>query len=135
MDITRTLRTLGGDDTPHACPFPDPDDAFMFYALAKDLIDPRGYALNTFCRISRRSTSATRGELDISAIAFTPTLCERSVRPVTQRGDMGDGYGPMLVAKEHYSKEEIAGKKIAVPGEMTSAFLALQLWLGGENGA
>ena len=43
---------------------------------------------------------------------------------------MGDGYGPMLVAKETFSKEEIAGKKIAVPGEMTSAFLALQLWLG-----
>lgn len=43
---------------------------------------------------------------------------------------MGDGYGPMLVAKEKFSKEQIARKKIAVPGTMTSAFLALQLWLG-----
>jgi 1,4-dihydroxy-6-naphthoate synthase len=43
---------------------------------------------------------------------------------------MGDGYGPMLVAKHKYSRDEIAGKKIAVPGTMTSAFLALQLWLG-----
>jgi 1,4-dihydroxy-6-naphthoate synthase len=43
---------------------------------------------------------------------------------------MGDGYGPMLVAKQKFSREEIARKKIAVPGTMTSAFLALQLWLG-----
>jgi 1,4-dihydroxy-6-naphthoate synthase len=43
---------------------------------------------------------------------------------------MGDGYGPMLVAKNKFSKDEIARKKIAVPGTMTSAFLALQLWLG-----
>ena len=43
---------------------------------------------------------------------------------------MGDGYGPMLVAKQKFSREEMAGKKIAVPGTMTSAFLALQLWLG-----
>ena len=43
---------------------------------------------------------------------------------------MGDGYGPMLVAKQKFSREEIAKKKIAVPGTMTSAFLALQLWLG-----
>ena len=43
---------------------------------------------------------------------------------------MGDGYGPMLVAKRKFSRDEIANKKIAVPGTMTSAFLALQLWLG-----
>ncbi|HVV00142.1 MAG TPA: MqnA/MqnD/SBP family protein, partial [Verrucomicrobiae bacterium] len=43
---------------------------------------------------------------------------------------MGDGYGPMLVAPQKFSKEELARKKIAVPGTMTSAFLALQLWLG-----
>jgi 1,4-dihydroxy-6-naphthoate synthase len=43
---------------------------------------------------------------------------------------MGDGYGPMLVAKQKFSREEVARKKIAVPGTMTSAFLALQLWLG-----
>src|SRR6202042_715687 len=43
---------------------------------------------------------------------------------------MGDGYGPMLVAKRKFSKAEIAGKTIAIPGKMTSAFLALQLWLG-----
>jgi 1,4-dihydroxy-6-naphthoate synthase len=43
---------------------------------------------------------------------------------------MGDGYGPMLVAKQKFSRDEIARKKIAVPGAMTSAFLALQLWLG-----
>ena len=43
---------------------------------------------------------------------------------------MGDGYGPMLVAKKHFAREEILTKKIAIPGRMTSAFLALQLWLG-----
>ena len=110
----------------------DPDDAFMFYALAKDLIDPRGYAFEHILQdIQTLNERATRGELDISAISIHAYAYVSDQYALLPSGaSMGDGYGPMLVAKEHYSKEEIAGKKIAVPGEMTSAFLALQLWLG-----
>ena len=111
---------------------PDPDDAFMFYALAKDLIDQRGYAFEHILQdIQTLNERATRGELDISAISIHAYAYVSDQYALLPSGaSMGDGYGPMLVAKETFSKEEIAGKKIAVPGEMTSAFLALQLWLG-----
>jgi len=56
-------------------------------------------------------------------------LRQRSIRAAPQRASMGDGYGPMVVAPRALTRTELAGKKIAVPGTMTSAFLALQLWL------
>jgi 1,4-dihydroxy-6-naphthoate synthase len=74
---------------------------------------------------------ATRGELDITAVsihAYAHVSDKYALLP--SGASMGDGYGPMLVAKQKFSKAEIAKKKIAVPGTMTSAFLALQLWLG-----
>src|SRR5262249_5732511 len=69
--------------------------------------------------------------LDISAVsihAYAYVCGEYSLLP--SGASMGDGYGPMLVANRPLTREEIAGKTIAVPGKMTSAFLALQLWLG-----
>jgi 1,4-dihydroxy-6-naphthoate synthase len=111
---------------------PDPDDAFMFYALAKGLIDTRGYEFEHILQdIQTLNERATRGELDITAIsihAYASVSGDYALLP--SGASMGDGYGPMLVAKEVFSRVEIAGKKIAVPGEMTSAFLALQLWMG-----
>jgi 1,4-dihydroxy-6-naphthoate synthase len=111
---------------------PDPDDAFMFYALAKDLIPTQGYAFEHILQdIQTLNERATRGELDISAIsihAYAHVSDKYALLP--SGASMGDGYGPMLVAKRPYSRDEIARLKIAVPGTMTSAFLALQLWLG-----
>jgi 1,4-dihydroxy-6-naphthoate synthase len=111
---------------------PDPDDAFMFYALAKDKIDTHGYAFeHTLQDIQTLNERATRGELDISAISIHAYAYVSDQYALLPSGaSMGDGYGPMLVAKETFAKEDIAGKKIAVPGKMTSAFLALQLYLG-----
>lgn len=110
---------------------PDPDDAFMFYALAKDLIPNGGYRFEHILQdIQTLNERATRGELDISAIsihAYAHVSDQYALLPAG--ASMGDGYGPMLVAKEKFTKEEIAGKRIAVPGTMTSAFLALQIWL------
>src|ERR1700685_1081641 len=111
---------------------PDPDDAFMFYALAKDLIPTQGFQFQHILQdIQTLNERATRGELDISAVsihAYTYVSDKYALLP--SGASMGDGYGPMLVAKQKFSREEIARKKIAVPGTMTSAFLALQLWLG-----
>ena len=111
---------------------PDPDDAFMFYALAKDLIPTHGLAFQHILQdIQTLNERATRGELDISAISIHAYayVCDRYA--LLPRGaSMGDGYGPMLVGKQRFTRAEIATKKIAVPGTMTSAFLALQLWLG-----
>ena len=111
---------------------PDPDDAFMFYGLAKELIPTGGFRFEHILQdIQTLNERATRGELDISAIsihAYARVCGQYALLP--SGASMGDGYGPMLVAKQKFSRDEIAQKKIAVPGAMTSAFLALQLWLG-----
>jgi 1,4-dihydroxy-6-naphthoate synthase len=111
---------------------PDPDDAFMFYALAKDLIPTHGFHFQHILQdIQTLNERATRGELDISAVSIHAYAYVSDKYALLPSGaSMGDGYGPMLVAKYKFSREEIAKKKIAVPGTMTSAFLALQLWLG-----
>lgn len=111
---------------------PDPDDAFMFYALAKDLIPTHGFHFEHILQdIQTLNERATRGELDITAISLHAYAYVSGQYALLPSGaSMGDGYGPMLVARQKFSRTEVAGKKIAVPGTMTSAFLALQLWLG-----
>lgn len=123
MNDIRTL-TLG-----HS---PDPDDAFMFYALAHDLIPTGPFRFTHILQdIQTLNERATRGELDISAISIHAYAYVSDQYALLPSGaSMGDGYGPMLVAKRAYARDEIAKQKIAVPGTMTSAFLALQLYLG-----
>ena len=122
--MDKTTLTLG-----HS---PDPDDAFMFYALAKELIPTHGFHFQHILQdIQTLNERATRGELDITAVsihAYAHVSDKYALLP--SGASMGDGYGPMLVARNKFSREEILKKKIAVPGTMTSAFLALQLWLG-----
>lgn len=122
--MSKRLLTLG-----HS---PDPDDAFMFYGLAKELIPTQGFRFEHILQdIQTLNERATRGELDISAVSIHAYAYVSDKYALLPSGaSMGDGYGPMLVAKQKFSREEIASKKIAVPGKMTSAFLALQLWLG-----
>ncbi len=110
---------------------PDPDDAFMFYALARNLIPTHGFHFEHILQdIQTLNERATRGELDITAVSFHAYPHVSSHYALLPAGaSMGDGYGPMLVAKRKFARDEIAKKKIAVPGTLTSAFLALQLWL------
>ena len=114
---------------------PDPDDAFMFYALAKDLIPTHGFRFEHILQdIQTLNERATRGELDISAISLHAYAYVNDRYALLPSGaSMGDGYGPMLVAGQKFSRAEVARKTIAVPGTMTSAFLALQLWLGKNS--
>lgn len=121
---------------------PDPDDAFMFYAMAENKIDMQGFQFQHILQdIQTLNERATRGELHISAIsihAYAYVLDKYALLPCG--ASMGDGYGPMLIAtdrgdlSENASDDEIRawlkGKRIAVPGKMTSAFLALQLYFG-----
>jgi 1,4-dihydroxy-6-naphthoate synthase len=111
---------------------PDPDDAFMFYGLAKGLVPSHGFHFQHILQdIQTLNERATRGELDISAVSIHAYAYVSDKYALLPSGaSMGDGYGPMLVAKHPYSREEISKKTIAVPGTMTSAFLALQLWMG-----
>jgi 1,4-dihydroxy-6-naphthoate synthase len=122
--MSQTTLTLG-----HS---PDPDDAFMFYGLARELIPTHGFRFQHILQdIQTLNERATRGELDITAISIHAYAYVSDQYALLPSGaSMGDGYGPMLVAKEKFSQAEVARKKIAVPGTMTSAFLALQLWLG-----
>lgn len=111
---------------------PDPDDAFMFYALAKNLIDTKGWTFEHVLQdIQTLNDRALRGELDITAVSIHayPFIAERYA--LTRCGSsMGDGYGPMVVTREPMSIEQLRGKTIAVPGERTTAFLGLNLLLG-----
>src|SRR4051812_46610343 len=110
---------------------PDPDDAFMFYGLAKGLISSGPFKFEHILQdIQTLNERATRGELDVSAISIHAYAYVSDKYALLPSGaSMGDGYGPMLVAKKTLSREEISRQRIAVPGTMTSAFLALQLWL------
>jgi 1,4-dihydroxy-6-naphthoate synthase len=111
---------------------PDPDDAFMFYGLARNLMDTGDLSFKHILQdIQTLNERATRGELDISAISIHAYAYVSEQYALLPSGaSMGDGYGPMLVAPRKMSRDEVARSKIAVPGKMTSAFLALQLWLG-----
>ena len=111
---------------------PDPDDAFMFYGLAKGFVPSGEFEFEHILQdIQTLNERATRGELDVSAISIHAFCYVSDQYALLRSGaSMGDGYGPMLVGKKRFTKEEIAKLTIAVPGTMTSAFLALQLWLG-----
>src|SRR5256885_4931553 len=95
---------------------PDPDDAFMFYALAKGLIPKHGFHFEHILQdIQSLNDRATRGELDISAISIHAYayVCEQYAL-LPSGASMGDGYGPMLVAKTKFSKDALLHKRIAV---------------------
>ena len=142
---------------------PDPDDAFMFYAMAKDKIDLRGYRFEHRLEdIQTLNERARRGELHISAIsihAYAYVADKYALLPCG--ASMGDGYGPLIVRRprngtprarssaftrppeggspnnassaQDNAYESLRSGTIAVPGKMTSAFLALQLFLGDFN--
>src|SRR5678815_1141908 len=106
MTPMRTLKlTLG-----HS---PDPDDAFMFYGLAKELIPTPGLRFEHILQdIQTLNERATRGELDISAISIHAYAYVSDKYALLPSGaSMGDGYGPMLVARQKPSRDEIAKKK------------------------
>jgi 1,4-dihydroxy-6-naphthoate synthase len=121
---------------------PDPDDAFMFYGLAAHKIDTKGYAFQHILEdIETLNRRCTRGELHISAIsihAYASVLDRYALLP--SGASMGDGYGPMIVAKPGEGlpgpsdpdavRAWLAEHRIAIPGTMTSAALALRLFAG-----
>jgi 1,4-dihydroxy-6-naphthoate synthase len=110
---------------------PDPDDAFMFYALARGLVSCPGFRFRHLLEdIQTLNERAVRGELDVTAISFHAyAYVSRQYALLPCGASMGDGYGPILVAKRKLAPPEIASRRLAVPGTLTSAFLALQLWL------
>jgi 1,4-dihydroxy-6-naphthoate synthase len=116
--------------TIHLAHSPDSDDAFMFFALADGQIDTQGISyVHELQDIETLNGRALRGELDVTAVSIHAYAYLSELYALLPHGaSMGDGYGPMLVAKQPMTHKDIAGKRVAVPGLMTSAYLALKLF-------
>ena len=124
MTATRQLVRVG-----HS---PDPDDAFMFYALAKERIDSGHYEFqHKLVDIETLNRRAFKGELELTAVSIHAYafLHDKYVL-CTCGASMGDGYGPMVVASHAMDVNQLRSQRIAVPGKLTSAYLALRLCLG-----
>jgi 1,4-dihydroxy-6-naphthoate synthase len=111
---------------------PDPDDAFMFWALAEGRVDTRGLDFEHVLRdIQTLNSWALEGRLEVSAISLHtyPFVQDRYVL-LPHGASMGSGYGPVLVAREPLGLDDLRRVEIAVPGTMTTAFLVLRMALG-----
>src|SRR5438105_13510973 len=114
---------------------PDSDDAFMFYALATNKVRVPGLRFtHTLCDIETLNRMAREGEglYDVTAISFHayPYIQDKYAL-LPSGGSVGDGYGPMIVATRAFTESEIKQKRIAVPGTLTTAYLALRLFAPG----
>ncbi|HMW91021.1 MAG TPA: hypothetical protein PKE54_13405 [Candidatus Obscuribacter sp.] len=112
---------------------PDSDDAFMFYALAKDKLDTRGLTVHQVLKdIQSLNQDAINGRYEVSAISFAayPLVKER-YKLMPCGASMGDNYGPMVIAKPGVNAENLKGKTVAIPGKLTTAYLTMQLWQPG----
>ncbi len=109
---------------------PDSDDAFMFYGLATNKLETDGLKFeHTLKDIQSLNEDAKNGVFDVTAISFHAYAYISDKYALLPHGaSIGDKYGPILVAKEQYKPEDIPNLKIAIPGELTSAFLALRIY-------
>jgi 1,4-dihydroxy-6-naphthoate synthase len=109
---------------------PDSDDAFMFYGLARGHVPAGDLEIeHVLCDIETLNHEAMRGRHEVTAISFHayPYVAERyALMPCG--GSIGDGYGPLLVAKATLEAADFEGKTVAVPGTLTTAYLALKLF-------
>jgi 1,4-dihydroxy-6-naphthoate synthase len=112
---------------------PDSDDAFMFYALATNKLDTGElHFTHVLEDIQSLNEKAMRGEYDVTAISFHAYAYVADKYALLPHGaSIGDNYGPIVVAREPLSPDKIAELKIAVPGTLTSAFLALRIFNPG----
>lgn len=113
---------------------PDPDDAFMFYALAKDRIDTGDFVFtHELVDIETLNQRAFQAELELTAVSIHAyAFLHDKYILCTCGASMGDGYGPMVVARQGMSRDALCRKMIAVPGKLTSAYLALRLYLESD---
>ena len=124
MTTTTTTRTI------HVAHSPDSDDAFMFYALAEHKIDTEGLEyVHELQDIESLNQRALRGELEVTAVSIHAYAYLADRYALLPHGSsMGDRYGPRLVARRPAARADVKGKRIAVPGPLTTAYLALRLY-------
>ena len=109
---------------------PDSDDAFMFYALAEGLIPTNNLEIvHVIEDIESLNRRALKADLEVTAISVHAYAYVADDYVLTPCGaSIGDGYGPLVVSREPMSREELSGKKVAIPGEMTTAYLTMRLF-------
>src|SRR5574338_1396529 len=109
---------------------PDSDDAFMFYGLATNKLDTGGLQFKHLLKdIQTLNEEATRGTYDVTAISFHAYAYVADKYALLPHGaSIGDNYGPIVVSREPATADDIPNLKIAIPGKLTSAFLALRLF-------
>jgi 5,8-dihydroxy-2-naphthoate synthase len=113
---------------------PDPDDAFMFWALAAGRIDTRGFEFEPFMEdIATLNAWAREARLEATAISLHtyPDVQDRYVL-LPHGASMGSGYGPVVVAREPMTMDELRDVEVAIPGKSTTAYLVLKMLMGGE---
>src|ERR1700690_1658547 len=112
---------------------PDSDDAFMFYGLGTNKVRTPGLRFtHTLCDIETLNQKAREGVYDVSAISFHAyPYVQDKYALMGCGGSVGEGYGPMIVSPRPFTASEVKTKRIAVPGTLTTAFLALQLFAPG----
>lgn len=110
---------------------PDPDDAFMFYGLAKGAVKIRDFRIeHVLADIQTLNERAFKKELEVTAVsAFAFTQMADDYWVMKTGASMGEGYGPILVARESMKPEALEGKKVAIPGVWTTAYLLAQIYL------
>jgi 5,8-dihydroxy-2-naphthoate synthase len=111
---------------------PDPDDAFMFWALTTDLVDQKGLEFEqVLADIETLNQWARAARLEVTAISLAAyPFVQEDYALLPHGASIGSGYGPIVVARETIAREELARTEIVVPGAHTTAFLSLRLVLG-----
>jgi 1,4-dihydroxy-6-naphthoate synthase len=112
----------------------DPDDAFMYWGVASGTVDPRGYEFEPVIEdIQTLNEWALEGRLEVTAMSLAtfPHVADRYVL-LPHGASMGSGYGPVVVAPKLLSFDDLRVTEIAVPGELTTAYMVLRMVLGGD---
>ena len=112
----------------------DPDDAFMFWGLASGTVDPRGFEFEPVIEdIQTLNELSLEGKLEVTAISLaTYPLVQDRYLLLPHGASMGEGYGPIVVARERLSLDQLRDEEIVVPGTLTTAYLVLKMALGPE---
>jgi 1,4-dihydroxy-6-naphthoate synthase len=136
MHIEKSVPASAGGSVAEAqrtirvCHSPDSDDAFMFYALAEGKVDTQGITyVHELQDIETLNQRALRGELEVTAVSIHAYAYLADRYALLPHGaSMGDRYGPRLVGRQPASRQDVRGKRVAIPGLLTSAYLALRLF-------
>lgn len=127
---TTTAPPAGAVTTVRIAHSPDSDDAFMFYALTQGQLDTSGLVVEHVLRdIESLNQAAFAGTYEITALSFHAYahLADR-YQLMPSGASFGDGYGPIVVCRQALTREDLAGRVVAIPGQLTTAHLALRLW-------